>query len=88
MEESPDYMVRDAGVWYGHYQITEGYTHDNQIMGAGSGMGNTILTVTTTWIDGWKRIGLELERIENDPLTINHASRWTDYAVGLTGQCN
>jgi len=88
MEQSTDYVVRNAGNWYEHGIITEGYTHDNQIMGAGSGMGNNVLTITTTLINGWKSIGLELERIENDPLSINHASRWTDYAVGFTGQCN
>jgi hypothetical protein len=31
---------------------------------------------------------VELERIENDPFPIDHACRWTDYSVGLTGQCN
>src|ERR1035437_4026824 len=31
MEQSPDYTVRNAGNWYEHYQITEGYTNDNQI---------------------------------------------------------
>jgi hypothetical protein len=49
-------------------------------------MGNTILTVTTDWIDGWKRMGVELERIENDP--VGRVTRWTDYSVGVTGQCN
>lgn len=88
MEQSPDYTVRNAGNWYEHGIITEGYTHDNQIMGAGSGMGNNVLTVTTTWINGWKRMGVELERIENDPVAYLHTCRWTDYSVGVTGQYN
>jgi hypothetical protein len=88
MEQSPDYLVRDAGNWYTHYQITEGYTNDNQIIGAGSGLGNNVFTVTTTWIDGLKRIGLELEKIQNDPIVTDHINQWTDYSVGLTGQYN
>lgn len=84
MEQSPDYLVREAANWYWHGQIYQGYTNYNQIMGAGIGGGNNLQTLTVTWVDGWKRLGVILERMENDPQY--HDAKWTDYSIGFNGQ--
>ncbi len=84
MQESQDRLVRGAGNWYEHDQILMGYTHENQIMGAGSGFGNNVQTISLKDINGWKQWGVQLERIQNDPLLTD--VKWTDYALGLSGQ--
>ncbi len=86
MQQSPDYLVRDAGNWYWHYQLLQGYTNNNQIIGAGVGSGNNVQTITATWINGWKKLGVVLERLENNPQY--HAVKWTDLSLGFTGQWN
>lgn len=41
LAQSPSYIHRNAGNWYEHSTVTEGYTNENQIIGAGVGFGNT-----------------------------------------------
>jgi hypothetical protein len=84
MTQSPDYLVRNAGNWYEHYQVRQGYTNNNQIMGAGAGFGANVQTLTTAWIKGWKKMGILLERVERDPL--NHPNNWIDLSFGLMPQ--
>jgi hypothetical protein len=45
MSQTPSYLLRNAGNWYEHGIIYEGYTNENQILGAGSGFGNNVQTV-------------------------------------------
>ena len=40
MAQTPSYLQRDAANWYMHGTITDGYTNENQIIGAGSGFFN------------------------------------------------
>ncbi|MBY0480860.1 MAG: hypothetical protein K2Q21_05875, partial [Chitinophagaceae bacterium] len=93
--QMPDYLVRNAGNWYEHGQVRQGYTNQNQIMGAGSGKGNNVQTATITYIDGFKRLGIKLQRIQQDPMALASGSyidlflrktKWSDYALGLSGQ--
>lgn len=84
MQESIDRLVRWAGNWYEHGQIIPGYTHYNQIMGAGSGFGNNVQMLSIKDIHGWKQWGFQLERIQNDPF--NSSVKWTDLLVGFNGQ--
>ncbi|WP_158559337.1 capsule assembly Wzi family protein [Deminuibacter soli] len=84
LQQSPDYLVREAYNWYWHGQIYQGYTNYNQILGSGIGAGNNLQTFTATWVKGFKRLGIMLERMENDP--IYHNVKWTDMSVGFNGQ--
>jgi hypothetical protein len=84
MQESVDGIVRPAGNWYEHGVIKPGYTHDNQIMGAGSGFGNNVQMLSIKDINGWKQWGFQLERIQNDPNI--SSTKWTDLLFGLNGQ--
>ncbi len=84
MSQSTDQIIRNAGNWYEHYQVVQGYTNENQIMGAGAGMGCNVQTITATWIKEEKHLGVILERVERDPL--NHTYKWTDLSVGIVPQ--
>jgi hypothetical protein len=84
MSESPDRIVRPAGNWYVHGQISEGYTYQNQIMGAGAGFGTNVQSAMATWVKGGRRLGLLIERLERDPNT--HANKWVDLGFGAQSQ--
>lgn len=84
MSQSPDAMVRSAGNWYVHYGINQGYTHKNQILGAGAGFGANVQTASVTWINGEIRNGFLLQRIERDPE--GRPNKWTDVSIGWMPQ--
>lgn len=84
MTQSPDYLIREAGNWYVHGQISQGYTHNNQILGAGAGFGSNVQTLQASWVKGWSRLGLMIERVERDPLY--HDEKWIDISIGLLPQ--
>jgi hypothetical protein len=82
--QSPDALVRSAGNWYVHSQIFQGYTHQNQIMGAGAGFGANVQTIAATWINGNLRNGFLIQRIERDPEL--RPNKWTDFSIGWMPQ--
>ena len=45
-----DYLVRTAGDWYVYEN--GGYNHNNQILGAGSGLGNNVQTIQVNLLKG------------------------------------
>lgn len=84
MSQSPDALVRSAGNWYVHGQVFQGYTHNNQIIGAGAGFGANVQTISATWINGEIRNGFLIQRIERDPEL--RANKWTDFSIGWMPQ--
>lgn len=84
MSQSPDYLVREAGSWYIHGKINQGYTQENQILGAGAGLGCNVQTMTATLGKNSEKLGLILERVERDPQY--HVNKWTDYSIGFMPQ--
>ena len=92
MAQSPDYLVRNAGNWYEHSRMVQGFTHMNQILGAGSGMGNNVQMIHIEQVVRANRLGFKLQRIQNDPrqLVATVATqwlspiKWTDFSVGPT----
>jgi hypothetical protein len=91
MSQRPTYLQRNAGNWYTHGSITQGYTNNNQIMGAGSGLGNNVQTFAASWNRGLTKIGLQFQRINQNPtqqygnannLFIRNVI-WNDQSVGL-----
>ncbi|MDP2420258.1 capsule assembly Wzi family protein [Sediminibacterium sp.] len=84
MSQSPDYLTRNADNWYEHSPIFQGYTHNNQILGAGAGFGANVQTISATWINGEIRNGFLIQRIERDP--VNRINKWTDFSIGWMPQ--
>lgn len=81
MSQSPDSMVRNAGTWYEHTQIQEGYTQHNQILGAGAGWGTNLQTLMLSHYkkkDSWS---FWLEHLDRNP--DNFVTRWNDWVIGF-----
>lgn len=84
MSQTPDWLVRDAGNWYIHSRISEGYTNQNQILGAGAGLGCNVQSISGTWISDTKRIGVLIERVDRNPQ--ENAVKWIDLGLGIMPQ--
>jgi hypothetical protein len=91
MAQTPSYLLRNANNWYEHSQLTVGYTNENQILGAGSGFGNNVQTLLTTWNNGWTKYGIKFQRIEQQPRRFASSGAdaylgdtdWNDYCYGF-----
>jgi hypothetical protein len=92
MAQTPSYLMRSAGNFYEHSIMTEGYTHKNQILGAGSGFGNNMQTVNLSFNRGWNKYGLIFNRIVQNPTQIVTGSienlglrtiKWEDFSYGI-----
>ncbi|MDN3669232.1 capsule assembly Wzi family protein [Echinicola jeungdonensis] len=49
--------------WYTHPYVRQGYTHKGQVMGAGNGPGSNVIFLEASWVQNFKKIGLQMERI-------------------------
>lgn len=98
MAQSNIYVLRNSGNWYVHGQIWQGMTNNHQILGAGSGFGNNVQTFTIAKLDGIKKLGIKIQRIQQDPkgtfydgslglVGLNNLylrdNQWNDFSVGL-----
>lgn len=90
MAQSTNYLVRNAGNWYESGTVSQGLTHMNQILGAGSGFGNNVQTIVVDLVNTETRLGIKLQRIQNNPrallasvntLFLNPTS-WNDFVWG------
>jgi len=89
MSQTPSYIQRTAGNWYEHGQVYEGFTNNNQIIGAGSGQGNDLQTFTLDLYDGFNIWGIKFQHIANNPyLEVGENAvklrntKWDDYVFG------
>jgi hypothetical protein len=93
MSQSIDRILRDAGYWYQHFQILQGYTNKGEVLGAGIGPGGDLQTFDLKWVRGIKSVGLQFERyVHNDDYyessvqNLNGFSRkWVDLSIALHG---
>ena len=92
MAQTPSYLMRNADNFYQHGSIREGYTHKNQILGAGSGMGNNMQTVNLSFNRGWNKYGLIFNHIVQNPTQIVaysienlglRTTKWEDFSYGI-----
>jgi hypothetical protein len=90
MAQTPSYLQRDAGNWYEHGMLKEGYTNENQILGAGSGFGNNIQSISVTINNNWNKFGFKIQHIVQNPIgRINLFNLnggwpvWDDYTYGI-----
>jgi hypothetical protein len=95
MAQNAGYIIRNAGNWYTHSGINQGYTNNNQIMGAGSGLGNNVQTISFKKLNGLNYFGFKMQRIQQDPkgvFTNNFSTLgmrniiWNDYDFGFLFQ--
>jgi len=56
--------IRQLKTWYIHDHVRHGYTHRGQMLGLGNGPGSNQIFAGIAWVEGMKKIGIELERIE------------------------
>jgi hypothetical protein len=91
---SPSVIQRySSGTLYTHWwNLKEGYTNDNQIMGAGSGFGNNLQTFELGYNNKFNRVVIKLQYINHNPMSIvNYNAQvlglrkvyWNDYSLGL-----
>jgi len=89
--QTPSYLHRNAGNFYEHGQIREGYTNQNQILGAGSGFGNNMQTIQLSMNQGWNKWGIIFHHIQQNPMALVSGvndlglrkTKWDDYAYGV-----
>jgi hypothetical protein len=93
LSQSPDRLIRNAGGWYIHGQVTDGQTNEGQVLGAGTGSGGNLQSVEISWVSGLKKLGISLERFEHDvdfyqayfPDINGNSRKWVDFTFGLQG---
>ncbi|SDM17500.1 capsule assembly Wzi family protein [Pedobacter antarcticus] len=93
MSQSVDRLVREAGDFYSHSVVRQGYTHLGQILGAGTGSGGNIQSIDISWVKGMKRVGIGFERFEHQTELYEryfnnlngNSRRWVDFAFALQG---
>ena len=80
MAQSPGYLQRNAGNWYEHGMLSDGYTNENQILGSGSGFGNNIQSMEISWNNKWTKYGIKYQHILQNPRRL--VSDWTNLYLG------
>lgn len=92
LQQSVNYVVRDAGNWYTHFQVREGYTHRGEVLGAGIGPGSNVQFLEVSWLRKMDKLGVQFERLvtNNDfyYATFPNTSTkqpWVDLSLGING---
>lgn len=88
------FITRNWTTWYTHGIYLQGFSHQNQILGAGSGLGNNMQTIHFERINGSNKVGIKFQKIQNNPsLFLENFNniwlsplRWTDFTLGPTFQ--
>lgn len=94
LSQSVDRLVRGAGGWYVHYQVTDGHTNNGKVLGAGTGSGGNLQSMDVSWVSGLKKLGIGFERYEHDvdfyqenfPDINGNSRNWVDFAFSLNGE--
>tara|TARA_R110001592_G_scaffold296187_1_gene566545 strand:- start:10801 stop:12477 length:1677 start_codon:yes stop_codon:yes gene_type:complete len=89
LEQTGGRLLRDAGSWYLHGGVTQGYTHNGEVLGASIGPGSNVHYLSVAWTKGKKRIGGAFERLahNNDFLyfafedQLDFRRYWVDFNV-------
>lgn len=94
MSQSNSYLLRNAGNWYTHGRPAQGYTHQNQVLGGGSGLGNNLQTLQLLRRKDFNYWGIRLQRMQQDPKGLGgsfenlgmRTHAWTDWVAGILFQ--
>ena len=93
LQQSVNYLVREAGSWYVHHTVRHGWTNGGQVLGASIGPGGNQYNLRFTRYSGFNSIGLLFERLEHDKdffyrafeATRDFRRYWVDYVIGVEG---
>lgn len=66
LEAPPTFQLRPRGVYYTHSVVTQGYTHQGQILGAGIGPGSNAQFLGVDLYERWGSAGLFVQRRVHD----------------------
>ena len=91
LAELPNYLVSYAGTIYQHGLVLEGYTNNEQILGAGVGNGNNAQQFSINLHRGFNIFGLKFEHIAQGPINYSgnfftlgiRTTLWDDYLFGF-----
>jgi hypothetical protein len=79
--------ITEINSWYTHSHVRHGYTHRGQNLGYGYGSGSNSVFLEVSWVKGFDRIGLQMERIANNNdsfyLQFEHINGWDRYWVDV-----
>lgn len=83
LEQSIDRTIRQAGEWYTHSPIVQGYTHSGEVLGAGIGPGGNSQVLDISLVENIKSMGVRLMRYEHngDLATYFSYSPWIDFSM-------
>jgi hypothetical protein len=91
MEQTASRLIRNAGSWYEHYFVYDGYTNEGEVLGAGIGPGSNSQYFALNRIRNKEKLGLALEIIDQDNDFYYEAfasardprGRWKDFNLHL-----
>ena len=66
MEQSGSRLIRDAGSWYAHGWVYDGYTNKGEVLGSAIGPGSNSHYFSLNRIRNQELIGIGLEIVDND----------------------
>ncbi len=62
LQRAPTFLLRASPPYYTHHLVTQGYTQQGQVVGAGVGPGGNQQHVGVDLYDSWGRVGVMLQR--------------------------
>jgi len=85
---NPEHLWR---YWYSNREITQGYTNEGQLLGAGIGPGSNLQSISISWVKSLKKIGLQMERYVHNNDFHNIAVKdirgnWVDLSIAAIGE--
>jgi hypothetical protein len=85
-----DIVERKSGYWYTHSQVTQGYTNNGEVLGAGIGPGGNMQTLDVSWVNGLRKMGFQIGRYEHNADFYYKAfasgelrRHWVDFNLGV-----
>ncbi|OEK03863.1 hypothetical protein BFP97_13510 [Roseivirga sp. 4D4] len=83
MSQTESRFARNAGAWYHHSSVRDGYTNNGEVLGSGLGPGGNGQYLELSWLKGLKKIGGAIERRvhNNDFMTAAFSTDFTRYWV-------
>jgi len=66
MEQNASRLIRNAGSWYSHNKVRDGYTNNGEVLGSGIGPGSNSHYFSIKKVELDKKVGVALEIIDQD----------------------
>jgi hypothetical protein len=91
MQAQTGELIHNPDSWYSHSYVTQGYTNQGRTIGAGIGPGSNSQSFELSWVKGFKRIGLQFERLRHQSdfyyyayeYTSDFRRHWIDISTNL-----